>query len=212
MPAGGHAAGAGPQGARVAPSILEGAQPRSAWSRRLYDYDWNEVERIWRTVGNRPDVPNAVFFAVDYLAVRRRYTELVQWLQRALQHDPLNGLIRVILGSFLLGETQYDQTLDEMRTVLNVNDDVFSRSSAHYVMAMVYSRMKQPAEALAAAERAYESAPWHRRLIGMFASALARAGSTAAPTKSSHNCGTRQPPGVLRVGWFTWGWLSTIWS
>lgn len=127
-------------------------------------------------MGTRPDVPNAVFLAGHYLGPRRRHTELVQWLQRALQHDPLNGLVRAILGFFLIMEVQYDQALDEMRTVLTVNDDVFSRASAHYVMAMVYSRMKQPAQALAAAERAYEAAPWHPRLIGMFASALALAG------------------------------------
>ena len=141
-----------------------------------YDYDWNEVERIWRTLGSRPDVPNAVFLAVDYLAPRRRSSELVQWLQRALQHDPLNGLVRAILGSFLMQESQHDRALEELRTILNVNDDAFARASAYFMMAMVYAQMEQPAEALAAAERAYEVAPWHPRMIGMLASALVLAG------------------------------------
>ena len=92
-------------------------------------------------------------------------------------------MTRAILGSFLIMEAQYDQALDEMRTVLNVNDDVFSRASAHFVMAMVYARMEQSAEALAAAERGVRGSAWHPRMIGMLASTLARAGQHAAPTK-----------------------------
>jgi TolB-like protein/predicted Ser/Thr protein kinase len=141
----------------------------------VYDYDWNEVELIWRRLGSRPDVPNAVFLGIDYLAPMRRIPELVQWLQRALQHDPLNGLTRVILGSFLMMQDPA-RALDELRTVLNVNDDAFSRASAHFMMATTHAFMQQPAEALAAAERAYEGAPWHPRVIGFLAGLLAQAG------------------------------------
>jgi tetratricopeptide (TPR) repeat protein len=165
-----------------------------------YDYDWNEVARIWGTVGNRPDVPNAVFLAVDYLGPRRRFSELVPWLQRALQHDPLNGLTRAILGSFLIMELQYDRALDEMRTVLNVNDDAYSRAAAHYVMAMVYGRTERSAEALAAAERAYEGAPWHPRMIGMLASALARAGQHHRADEVIAQLQNTPAAGVVQIG------------
>jgi tetratricopeptide (TPR) repeat protein len=141
-----------------------------------YDYDWHEVERLWQTLGTRPDVPNAGFLGVDYLAPRRRISELVAWLERTLQHDPLNGLVRAILGSFLMLEARYDRALDELRTVLSVNDAAFSRASAHFVMAMVYGRLERPAEALAAAEQAYEEAPWHPRIVGMLAGALKQSG------------------------------------
>ena len=73
-------------------------------------------------------------------------------------------------------ESQHDRALEELRTILNVNDDAFARASAYFMMAMVYAQMEQPAEALAAAERAYEVAPWHPRMIGMLASALVLAG------------------------------------
>ena len=141
-----------------------------------YDYDWSEVERIWRTLSSRPDVPNAVFLGIYYLAPRRRASELVAWLRSVLQHDPLNGLVRVILASFLTVEAHYDLALDELRRVLDVDEDAFARASAQHVLATVYLRMAKPVEALAAAEHAYEGAPWHPRIIGMLAGALARAG------------------------------------
>ena len=178
-----------------------------------YDYDWNEVERIWRTVGNRPDVPNAVFLAVDYLGPRRRFSELVSWLQRALQHDPLNGLTRAILGSFLLMEAQ-------VRADARRNADRVERQRRRVLALVRLLRDGDGLLTLGATSRgacgggtgAIEAAPWHPRVIGMLASALAHAGQHSRADEVIAQLRNTSTAAGAQSGMVHLGMVQTIWS
>ena len=136
-----------------------------------YDYDWKKVERLWQVLRDRPDLPNAVQMGSYYLTSRRRYAEVVDWLQRALQHDPLNWLGRVILGMRLMWQQRYDLALAELDKAAAIDGGA---PSADFVRCETAVRQGKLDEALILAERAYNGASWHPRFVGLFAGALRR--------------------------------------
>jgi tetratricopeptide (TPR) repeat protein len=66
----------------------------------------------------------------------------------------------------------YDRAIEEARKGLELDDNLWIPYQA---LVVSYLMKNMVAEALAAAERAYERAPWNPRIIGLLAGSLARA-------------------------------------
>ena len=159
-------------------------RPSSAVVAAVYDYDWNEVERIWGALGqpagraerglsgNRLPGAQATYLGTRAVAPARTPAR------------PLNGLfrvIRVILGRS--GGCRIPlEALDEMRNVLNVNEDAWSRASAHFVIATgPCLRMEAACRGAGGGGTSLRGSTWHPRIIGMLAGTLAQAGQHTAP-------------------------------
>jgi tetratricopeptide (TPR) repeat protein len=70
----------------------------------------------------------------------------------------------------------YDRAIGEARKALEIDENLWIPYQA---LIMSYLMKNMALEALAAAERAYELAPWNPRIVGLLAGSLARVGERA---------------------------------
>jgi TolB-like protein/Tfp pilus assembly protein PilF len=140
-----------------------------------YDYDWKESERWFKLAMDGDSVTAGVryCYAFYHLMPYGRLDEAVKELERALEEDPLNLGMRSALINGLHAAGLDDRAIAEANKLLATDK---SRWSVFMALGRIYAFRGQLAEALAAAERAYQLASWNVRVIALFAGVLIQSG------------------------------------
>jgi serine/threonine-protein kinase len=140
-----------------------------------YDYDWKESERWFKLAMGSDSVTAGVrwCYAFYYLLPYGRLDEAVKELERALEEDPLNLGMRNALINGLHAAGQDDRAIAEADRVLTIDKN---RWNVYLVLGRIYAFRGQIAEALAAAEKAYQLASWNVRVTALFAGVLMQSG------------------------------------
>jgi TolB-like protein/predicted Ser/Thr protein kinase len=160
-----------------------------------YDYDWKEAEREFLLATTAVQtVEYGAIHASFFLIPAGRIHEAVTLAEKIVESDPLNAPIRSVLAACFMSAELYDRAIEEARKGLEINEHLFIPYQA---LIMSYLMKNMLPEALAAAERAYQLAPWNPRIIGLLAGSLARVGERAkAETLIEH---MNDAPGRLIV-------------
>jgi TolB-like protein/Flp pilus assembly protein TadD/predicted Ser/Thr protein kinase len=139
-----------------------------------YEYDWKETKRQFQ-LALTPPAPAEVTatYAAFFLVPVGRYREAIDLMEKVVASDPLNIIFRFNLSVFLMAAGKYDRAIEEARKGLEIDESAWIA-----LVPLVFSFFMKGmlAEALAAAERAHQLAPWHPRMIGQLAGILARMG------------------------------------
>ena len=140
-----------------------------------YDYDWKvATEHFEAALAANPVVPNARWAYASFCSNPfGRFQESVAKMQVEVEQDPLNVLWRCILSNHLHHAGMYAEAITETHKALDLDENFWL---AHYNLAEIYIATGQFAEAVAAGEKAYRSAPWNSMATGMLAAALVRVG------------------------------------
>jgi serine/threonine-protein kinase len=140
-----------------------------------YDYDWKEAEREFlRAMTAVQTVPEyGLTYASFFLTPMGRIYEALTVLEKAVESDPLNAPVRSSFAASLMSAELYDRAIEEARKGLEINEILWLPYQALIVS---YLMKNMIAEALTEAEKAYQLAPWHPRVIGLLAGVLARTG------------------------------------
>ncbi len=139
----------------------------------VYDYNWNEAERLFQQALTRDKVsPSVRFAAGSYMFQAGRTREAIEQLERAVQDDPLNLTSRAILGFCLMAVRESDAER-ELRRVLESDPGFYL---AHHFLDMLQFQRGNLSEALASAERAFALGPWVGWVRGFLAGLLKRTG------------------------------------
>jgi len=140
-----------------------------------YDYDWKEAEREFllamTAVQTVPEY--GLTYASFFLTPMGRIYEALTVLEKAVESDPLNAPVRSSFAASLMSAELYDRAIEEARKGLEINEILWLPYQALIVS---YLMKNMIAEALTEAEKAYQLAPWHPRVIGLLAGVLARTG------------------------------------
>jgi len=143
-----------------------------------HDYDWAESLRQFRAAYAAPTVSADARWAYAslYLQPLGRHEESVAEMKLAVEQDPLNISFRAILASHLVHGRRYDEAIEEVQKALDMDSSNFA---AGFILVEAYQAKGLVNEALVAAERAYDTAPWNGNIVGMYAGLLAQAGRAA---------------------------------
>lgn len=139
------------------------------------DYDWKEAADEFRmAMAGDSATPDALWaYSAYYLAPLNRYQESAAAMQRAVDQDPLNALLRAVLAAHLSAVGKQEQALQEMRKALDIDDKLWV---PHFLQASINLQKGRLAEAVASAERAHHAVPWHSMPTGLLAAALMHSG------------------------------------
>ena len=142
----------------------------------VYDYDWNEAERLFRlALAHEPVQPEGRLSAGGYLFHAGRTREAVEQLERAVQDDPLNLTCRAVLAFCLMVYREGDAE-KELRRVLELDPSFYL---AHHFLVLLQVQRGNLPEALPEAEKAFALAPWVGWVRGFFAGLLATTGESS---------------------------------
>jgi serine/threonine-protein kinase len=163
-----------------------------------HDYDWEESLRQFRAAYAAPTVSADARWAYAslYLQPLGRNEESVAEMKLAVEQDPLNVSFRAILASHLVHARRYDEAIDEVHKALDMEASNFA---ARFILLEAYVAKGLMTEALAAAERAYDAAPWHDNIVGIYAGLLAQAGQSAQGEALMHTLDSRGANPFSRV-------------
>ncbi len=144
----------------------------------LYDYNWPEAERLFRLALASTPVPGDVRWSYgnSYLLPFGRAEQAADELSTALEQDPLNIVFRNARGIFLYVAGKHQLGIRDARQALEIDDRYWG---GYFSIGMNHASLGSYREALPAAERAYELAPWTPCTGGLLAGTLARTGDTA---------------------------------
>jgi len=139
------------------------------------DYDWDEAAAQFRAAmpGGAATPDTLWAYSAFYLAPLARFQESVAALQRAVDQDPLNALLHALLATHLNVIGAFDRSIEELQKALEIDDKLWV---PHFLQAGIYLQQGKLLEAVAAAERAHQAAPWHSMPAGLLAAALVRSG------------------------------------
>jgi serine/threonine-protein kinase len=157
------------------------------------DYDWAESLRQFRASFATPTIsPDARWaFASLYLQPIGRCRESSAEMRLIVDQDPLNVSWRAILASHLVHAGLYDEAVEEVQRALEID----SRHFAARFISIEAWQAKGPVErALAAAEQAYEVAPWSGNVVGIYAGLLAQVGQRGRGEALMEDLGARANP------------------
>ncbi len=112
----------------------------------VIDYDWNEAARQFGAeIADHSATPDALWaYAAFYLDPLARSHESAAAMQRAVDQDPLNALLRAVLSVHLNAVGKHDQALHEMQKALEIDDKIWI---AHYLHGIIYLQKGRLAEA-----------------------------------------------------------------
>jgi len=140
-----------------------------------YDYDWKEAEREFvratKAVQTLPEY--GLIYALCFLMPSGRIQEAIATLERTVTDDPLHVPTRACLGGALMFAGLYDRAIEEANKGLEIDEKNWI---PHQFLALTYLMKNMVPEALAAADKAYDLAPWNPRVVGLLAGTLSRAG------------------------------------
>ena len=143
-----------------------------------HDYDWPEALRQFRASLAAPTTSADLrwAWASIYLQPLGHCRESSAEMRLAVEQDPLNVSYRAILASHLVHARLYDEALLEVQKALDIDRNNFA---ARLILVETLQAQGAVADAVAAAEQAYEAAPWNGNIVGMFAGLLAQVGQAA---------------------------------
>jgi len=123
-----------------------------------YDYDWQTAEKEYRrAIELNPNYATAHHWYAEHLAWRGRFDEALRESERARQLDPLSLIIAVDNGAILYFSRQYDQAIQKLRAVKEMEPD-FPRI---HIVVYAYIEKGMYAEALADTKNwRVGSSPW----------------------------------------------------
>jgi serine/threonine-protein kinase len=133
-----------------------------------YDHDWTDAQEQFRLANAAGKVPALVRYyrAGFYLMPTGRVNEAIEELAEALRDDPLNIMYRTNLGFFLYRCGEPERGAEEIRRALEVDENYWP---AHVAMSLSHFSCGMLAEALVAARRASQLAPWSQSTIAVLA-------------------------------------------
>jgi serine/threonine-protein kinase len=140
-----------------------------------YDYDWKEAERHFQIAMADTQAPpeRNLLYASFFLMPSGRLQEAVTLLEKTVALDPLHVPIRSNFALCLMSAEMYDRAIEEARKALEIDERLWI---AYVPLVIVYVIRGMMTEALAAAEKGYQHAPWNTRVIALLAGVLARMG------------------------------------
>ncbi|MGH9781642.1 MAG: tetratricopeptide repeat protein, partial [Candidatus Acidiferrales bacterium] len=110
-----------------------------------YDWDWQTADKEYRrAIQLDPEYPTAHQWYAESLAFRGRFDEAFAESERARQLDPLSVIIAADNGAILYFSRQYDQAIERLRSVLDMEPN-FPRAS---ILIFVYAQKGRFADAL----------------------------------------------------------------
>jgi TolB-like protein/Tfp pilus assembly protein PilF len=140
----------------------------------LYDYDWKEAERLFKSATARDPVPPRVRTSYAfYLHSLGQSARAIEELERSLEEDPLNLQARILLGFAFLVAGRDADAAEQCRRMLELDDHHYM---AYYQLSILHAQQGRLAEATQAAETAHALAPWAMTVIGFLAGLLLRTG------------------------------------
>jgi serine/threonine-protein kinase len=146
-----------------------------AYVAAAFDYDWKEAERHFQIAMAAVQAPPELnlTYAAHFLLPAGRLQEAVTLLEKTVALDPLHVPVRSVFAMCLLAAEMYDRAIEEARKALEIDEHIWA---PYVTLVLGYLEMGLMAEALASAEKAYQMAGWHPRVIGLLAGVLARTG------------------------------------
>ncbi len=142
----------------------------------LYNYDWKEAGRLFRTATARDPVPpQARQWHSLYLLALGRAEDAIEEAGRALEEDPLNLSSRAVLVTCLHAAGRDEEAAAEAHRTLEFDENQFSACG---LLSFIEASRGKLAEALFFAERGYSLAPWTKLQSGLFAGLLMRTDET----------------------------------
>jgi tetratricopeptide (TPR) repeat protein len=141
----------------------------------LEDFDWVSAARHFQRALSGPSIMRDARWAYAslYLQVLGRFTESVAFMEKEVEQDPLNSTYRMVLAAHLNHLELYPRAIEELHGALELDE---TNWAAHFVLAEACLRLGQLSEAVAAAERSRQLAPWNSVPMGLQAAALIRLG------------------------------------
>jgi len=139
------------------------------------DYDWKEVDKhfqIAMAVAHALPEMNLAY-ALYFLVPAGRLQEAVTLMEKTVALDPLHVPLRSSFAICLMSAEMYDRAIEEARKGLEIDERLWL---PYFALVLGYVAKGMTTEALAAAEKAYQMAPWHPRVIALLAGVLARTG------------------------------------
>jgi eukaryotic-like serine/threonine-protein kinase len=141
----------------------------------VLDYDWTEAGRHFRLAMAREPIQSLVryFYGHYFLAPLGRMKEAEEEIERGLQEDPLNLLLRSVAGIYHIVAGRVSEGQAILRQLLELDDTFWIA----YVWLLCACAMEgRIDEAIAYAEKIRALAPWNPAQIGMLAGLLERKG------------------------------------
>ena len=141
-----------------------------------YDYDWKEADKRFQMAmaATQATPETKLVYSNFFLIPAGRFEEAVALLEKTVALDPLHVPLRSNFANCLLSVGMYDRAIQEARKGLEIDENVWL---PYLPLVIVYIEKGMMAEALAAAEKGYQHAPWNARVIALLAGVLARTGA-----------------------------------
>ena len=172
-----------------------GAYTPSAMVSASYDFDWKAAEQyIARARALGEAEPEVYWTYANFLLVPfGRFRESVEQIEKAVERDPLNVAWRYTKADYLNMAGLYDDALKAGHVALEIDAGYWY---CHFAIAETYAAQGMWSEALAAAEKAYELAPWSARATGFLAGLLKRSGPSDRAETLVHQLENAAPIGM----------------
>ncbi len=140
------------------------------------DYNWNEAGRqLALATADDSDSPHCHFTrGLHYFLSLGRRKEAVEQVEIALRGDPLQLMIRSVMGMCLDSAGRHAEAEEHLRQTVALDPNF---SWAWYLLAGHYAARQMFAEALPFAEKAFSLAPWWAPSVGVYAALLVRTGA-----------------------------------
>jgi serine/threonine-protein kinase len=163
-----------------------------------YEYDWKRAADHFAiaTAGTSVSAETHWAYASLYLQPLGRFQEAVFHMERAVEHDPLNGMWRGVLASHLTHAQLYDRAIEQANEALKIDATNYV---PHFTLGEAYATMGRWPEAISALEQAHRIAPQDALATGMLAGALVRLGEETRAEGLIREMGEAPRPIVGRV-------------
>jgi len=144
----------------------------------VLDYDWPDAETQFRLArASDPISPTARwFYAQMYLIPLRRIDEAMAEIERAMEEDPLNLILRATRGAILVNSNRDEEAEAVLLQLLDLDPGYWL---AYNWLGTSYVNRGRFDDAARSYARALEGFPDHTGLIGCLAGVLERTGETA---------------------------------
>jgi eukaryotic-like serine/threonine-protein kinase len=140
----------------------------------LYEGDWNKARERFQLALAAQQVPPEVWFryALFYLVPLGRIREALDYIERAVEQDPLNVLFRGMFA-LVLGSESPDRAVAEARKAIEIDQRHWL---PYYAMSMNHFHLGELPEARRLAEQSATAARWMPLPAGLLAGLLRRLG------------------------------------